>query len=95
MVLRRVHPERLSAVARDPQFLALYDRLMDEIRAIRQSTSLPVVVGSGVDVVNVADILSLADGVIVASSLKRDGVWWNEVDPDRVSAFMSVVRSLA
>jgi predicted TIM-barrel enzyme len=66
----------------------------DEIRAIKQSTSLPVVVGSGVDVGNVADILSLADGVIVASSLKRDGVWWNEVDPERVNAFMSVVRKL-
>jgi uncharacterized protein len=66
----------------------------DEIRAIKQSTSLPVVVGSGVDVGNVADILSLADGVIVASSLKQDGVWWNEVDPERVNAFMSVVRKL-
>jgi len=28
MVLRRVHPERLSAVARDPNFLELYDQLM-------------------------------------------------------------------
>ena len=28
MLLRRVHPERLGAVARDPEFLALYDRLM-------------------------------------------------------------------
>jgi len=40
------------------------------------------------------EILSIADGVIVASSLKRDGVWWNEVDPDRITAFMSVVKSL-
>src|SRR5687768_5276318 len=31
MVLRRVHPERLSAVARDPQFLELYDRLMRKL----------------------------------------------------------------
>src|ERR1044071_10274223 len=37
MVLRRVHPERLSAVARDPQFLALYDRLMR--KADRERTS--------------------------------------------------------
>ncbi|WP_294646558.1 BtpA/SgcQ family protein, partial [uncultured Aureimonas sp.] len=36
---------------------------------------------------NVGDILSVADGVIVASSLKYDGVWWNQVDPDRVKAF--------
>ena len=44
---------------------------------------------------NVGEILSLADGVIVASSLKRDGVWWNEVDPDRAAAFMAEVRRLA
>jgi len=65
-----------------------------EIRAIKDATSLPVVVGSGVDMGNVGEILSIADGVIVASSLKRDGVWWNEVDPDRITAFMSVVKSL-
>jgi membrane complex biogenesis BtpA family protein len=67
----------------------------DEIRAIKESTSLPVVVGSGVDISNVAEILGLADGVIVASSLKREEVWWNEVDQDRVSAFMSVVKTVA
>jgi predicted TIM-barrel enzyme len=27
--------------------------------------------------------------VIVASYLKRDGVWWNEVDPDRLRHFMT------
>ena len=37
MVLRRVHPERLSAVARDPQFLALYDRLMRKADRERSS----------------------------------------------------------
>jgi hypothetical protein len=68
---------------------------VDEIRAIREATSLPVVVGSGVSVANVGDILSVADGVIVASSLKRDGIWWHEVEPDRVAAFMAEVRRLA
>ena len=67
---------------------------VEEIRAIKEATTLPVVVGSGVAVDNVGEILSLADGVIVASSLKRDGVWWNEVDPDRIAAFMSVVKRL-
>ena len=40
---------------------------------------------------NVGDILSVADAVIVASYLKQDGVWWNEVDPDRVATFMQAV----
>jgi predicted TIM-barrel enzyme len=33
----------------------------------------------------------VADGVIVASALKRDGVWWNPVDPERVAVFADAV----
>ncbi len=29
------------------------------------------------------------DGVIIASALKYDGVWWNAVDPDRVKRFIA------
>ncbi len=68
---------------------------LDELRTIRGATSLPVLVGSGVTLENVGEILGLAGGVIIASSLKRDGVWWNEVDPDRAAAFMAEVRRLA
>ena len=45
-----------------------------EIEAIAQGCSLPVVIGCG---------------VIVASWQKHDGVWWNEVDPDRLVIFMA------
>ena len=65
----------------------------EEIAAIKGATELPVVVGSGVTEANVGEILSLCDGVIVASSLKRDGVWWNEVDPARVRRFMDRARA--
>ena len=64
---------------------------LDEVRAIAAGTILPVAVGSGVTAENVTAILAVADAVIVASSLKRDGVWWNEVDPARLSAFMDAV----
>lgn len=64
----------------------------EEIQTIKGATTLPVVVGSGVNVDNIAEILSVADGVIIASSLKRDGLWWNEVDTDRVAVFMEEVR---
>lgn len=63
----------------------------EELRTIAAGTSLPVAVGSGVNPDNVGDILSVADAVIVASYLKQDGVWWNEVDPDRVATFMQAV----
>ncbi|MCX7379749.1 MAG: BtpA/SgcQ family protein [Alphaproteobacteria bacterium] len=63
----------------------------EELRTIAAGTSLPVAVGSGVNPANVGDILSIADAVIVASYLKQDGVWWNEVDPARVATFMQAV----
>ena len=65
---------------------------LDEVRAIAAGTSLPVAVGSGVNPDNVGDILSIADAVIVASYLKRDGVWWNPVDPERLAVFMREVE---
>ncbi|MBV9637053.1 MAG: hypothetical protein JOZ40_20710, partial [Methylobacteriaceae bacterium] len=53
-----------------------------------------VLVGSGVTIDNVPAILERADGVIIGSSLKVDGVWWEAVDRDRVTVFMCVVRDL-
>jgi hypothetical protein len=67
---------------------------IDEVAAVKAAAALPVVVGSGVDEANAADILSVADGAIIASSLKRDGVWWNEVDPDRARSFMDRVAAI-
>ena len=61
---------------------------LEELAAIAGGCSLPVAVGSGVTPDNVGAIFSVAAAVIVASWLKRDGVWWNEVDPDRLRAFM-------
>ena len=66
----------------------------DEARLIKEATPLPVVIGSGVTMDNVAELLSVADGVIIASALKHDGVWWNEVDPERVATFVGHVRAL-
>ena len=62
---------------------------LEELRAIAAGTSLPVLVGSGVNPANVGDMFSVASAVIVASWLKRDGVWWNEVDPGRLRTFMA------
>ncbi|MGA2380835.1 MAG: BtpA/SgcQ family protein [Spirochaetia bacterium] len=49
-------------------------------------------VGSGVDERNVKSIMAVADGCIVASSLKEDGVWWNSVEPKRARAFIAAMR---
>ncbi len=65
-----------------------------ELAGVRKSTGLPVLVGSGVTKENVGAIFEYADAVIVASSLKHENSWWNEVDPQRVQEFMAVVAEL-
>jgi uncharacterized protein len=56
--------------------------------------SVPVFAGSGVNVQNVATVLEIADGVIVGTALKHNGVTSNAVDRERVRAFVQVVRRL-
>jgi membrane complex biogenesis BtpA family protein len=53
-----------------------------------------VFAGSGVDAHNVGTILRFADGAIVGTAFKRDGVTTNPVDPARVSAFMKAAGQL-
>jgi hypothetical protein len=53
---------------------------------------VPVLLNTGARLENVARFLSVADGVIVGSSLKVDGQTWNPVDPQRVTAFMAEVK---
>jgi membrane complex biogenesis BtpA family protein len=65
---------------------------MDEIEVVCAATHLPVLVGSGVTPANVAAILARVDAVIVASSLKEGGVWWNPVEAARVTAFVDAAR---
>ena len=65
---------------------------LDYLRQIRAATTLPLLVGSGCTQSNVAEILSVVDAVIVASSLKVGGVWWNPVEEAKVKAFMQAAR---
>jgi uncharacterized protein len=52
----------------------------------------PVLANTGVKHETVAEVLKVADGCIVGSSLKVDGDTWQAVDPDRAASFMDVVR---
>ena len=51
-----------------------------------------LLLGSGVKLENVKSYLRFADGVIVGSSLKRDGKLANPVDPKRVAALVKAMR---
>lgn len=65
---------------------------VEEIETVAGATHLPLLVGSGVTAANIGAILTRTAGVIVASSLKEGGVWWNPVDPERVRAFVAAAR---
>jgi predicted TIM-barrel enzyme len=51
-----------------------------------------VLIGSGADWENIPQLMKVADGVIVSSSLKRHGKRENPIDPIRVSRFVEAAR---
>jgi membrane complex biogenesis BtpA family protein len=68
----------------------------DVAEAARARAVLPkgtrLVIGSGVGVDNLATVSEVADGVIVGSYLKADGVASERLDPARVDAFIEAAR---
>jgi membrane complex biogenesis BtpA family protein len=60
--------------------------------AVAAAKGTPVFIGSGADLDNIGRLLPAADGVIVASSLKRHGKITEPVDPIRVSQFVETAR---
>jgi membrane complex biogenesis BtpA family protein len=54
----------------------------------------PVFANTGVNIDNVADILSIADGAVIGTHFKVDGDTWKAVDKARVSRFMDKVRKI-
>ena len=53
---------------------------------------LPVLLGSGVDVNNIAEFYQAADGFIIGSYFKTDGHWANPVEAERVRQLMTLVE---
>jgi len=55
---------------------------------------VPVFANTGVNIDNVAEVMSVASGCIIGTHFKIDGDTWNAVDADRVKRFMDVVNGL-
>ena len=97
-----------AAIARSVAFSALPDALAvsgpitgtpptaADLQAVREAVggSVPVLLNTGLRRETVAELLPLADGAVVGTSLKVDGVTWNPVDPARVRALMEAVRAV-
>ena len=66
-----------------------------EVAAAIKGSGVPLLVNTGFKVTNAAELLQYADGAIVGSSLKVDGVTWNSVDGERVKALMTEVSKVS
>ena len=68
---------------------------LDDVKRVRTACShAKILLGSGVNVANVKEFLQISDGVIVGSSLKRDGILSNPVDARRVAALAKAIEKL-
>jgi membrane complex biogenesis BtpA family protein len=66
---------------------------MSDLKRVRDAVpGTPLLVGSGVTAETAADLLAVADGVIVGTSVKRGGVLANPVDPERVRRLVEAAR---
>jgi membrane complex biogenesis BtpA family protein len=55
----------------------------------------PVLIGSGANWDNIGQLMQAADGAIVASSLKRQGMIHETIDPIRVAQFIEAAREVS
>jgi membrane complex biogenesis BtpA family protein len=68
--------------------------LPGDVQEAKAHCSLPVILGSGISSENITEFYNEADGFIVGSNFKVDGLWSNTVDRSRVAKFMTVIGRL-
>jgi membrane complex biogenesis BtpA family protein len=65
-----------------------------ELRRVKKTTYVPVVIGSGMTPQNIPMYHPLADGFIVGSTFRQGGRFLGELEPKRLAAFMKIFRAL-
>lgn len=65
---------------------------MDDLQQVKQSISIPVVVGSGITVKNIAKQLETADILIVGTTLRKNGKMSESIDPEQARAIVAAAR---
>jgi hypothetical protein len=68
---------------------------MQDLTVVKEAIpETPIFANTGVRLENVDQQLAVADGCITGTTFKRDGYIWNEVDINRVRAFMDKVKAI-
>jgi membrane complex biogenesis BtpA family protein len=65
-----------------------------KVRDAKQMSHRPILIGSGTTAENVTAFLQYADGILIGTGLKYDGVAQNPVDPARVQQLMDKVKAV-
>jgi membrane complex biogenesis BtpA family protein len=65
---------------------------LEKVRRAKELATRPILMGSGTTADNIAQFLQYADGAIVGTALKVDGIAENPVDVERVKRYMDAVR---
>ncbi|HOA72778.1 MAG TPA: BtpA/SgcQ family protein [Phycisphaerae bacterium] len=66
---------------------------LDDLRSVRDAVpDRPLLVGSGANVENIRELLAVADGVIVGTTIKENGRTTAPVDADRARTFVQAAR---
>lgn len=64
-----------------------------DIREAKTHCTLPVFLGSGITANNIAEFYNEADGFIIGSTFKVDGLWSNTIDPARVTSLLNTIKA--
>ncbi|MGD9580376.1 MAG: BtpA/SgcQ family protein [Vampirovibrionia bacterium] len=66
---------------------------LNELKAVKKVTKLPVMLGSGITPDNIASYKAYTDAVIIGSYCKIDGFWKNTVSVDRCKTFIDALNN--
>ncbi|MBT7902400.1 BtpA/SgcQ family protein [Candidatus Woesearchaeota archaeon] len=61
---------------------------LEEIQKVKEQVNVPLIIGSGITAENVHKFMS-ADIFIVGSYFKKNGLWSNEIEEDRIESLMT------
>ncbi|WP_055669839.1 BtpA/SgcQ family protein [Desnuesiella massiliensis] len=65
----------------------------NEVREIKNRyKDKPIMIASGVNSSNVREARDIADGFVIGTCLKKDGILWNEIDEERAKKFIEIAK---
>jgi hypothetical protein len=65
-----------------------------DVKEAKSNCSLPVILGSGISADNISEFYGEADGFIIGTAFKVDGLWSSTVDPSRVARLITMRNKL-